>query len=287
VKIRPWNTPVWSPEVTAHEIVENGRTIGRFYLDMHPRKDKFSHAALFPVRIGTKDRALPVGALVTNLPTGLMEHRQVEIFLHEFGHLLHWLFSGERELAIQNFVELEPDVTEAPSTLLEAWVWDYDTLKGFATNEAGEPIPAALVEKMNVARHFGRGGNAMGMLGLSAAALDFHTNDLKDADLTSAFNQSYDRYALVPNPPGSHYQSSFLHLTAYGASYYTYQWSEALAADLLSRFRKDGLRNQTTAKPYRDLILALGGSDSMNVLVRKFLGRDWSTDSFRRELEGS
>jgi thimet oligopeptidase len=77
----------------------------------------------------------------------------------------------------------------------------------------------------------------------------------------------------------------FGHLTGYGASYYTYQWSKALASDLLSEFRKHGLRDQVTAVRYRDLILAPGGSASMNELAREFLGRDWTVDAYRAELK--
>jgi thimet oligopeptidase len=39
--------------------------------------------------------------------------------------------------------------------MLEEWVWDYDTLRKFATNTKGEVIPKALVAKMNKARFFG------------------------------------------------------------------------------------------------------------------------------------
>ena len=286
VQIRPWNTPVWAPEVKAYEMVDGDEVIGRFYLDMHPRENKFTHAAMFPVRIGIKDRVVPVAALLTNFPTGLMEHLQVETFLHEFGHLLHWMFSGGRSLAAQNALELENDVLEAPSTLLEEWVWDADTLATFATNEVGQPIPRELVAKMNAGRHFGRAFRTMGDLGLAAASLDYYSGDMSQADLTAQFNRSFGRYSLAPFPDESHMHASFGHLSGYGASYYTYQWSSALAADLLSRFRKAGLRDPATAKAYRDMILAPGGSASMNVLARDFLGREWSVNAYRAELEG-
>lgn len=286
VQIRPWSTEVWSPEVKAYELVEKGEVIGRFYLDMHPRDNKYSHAAMFPIRTGIKGRVLPAAALITNFPEGLMEHSQVETFLHEFGHLLHWLFAGQREFAMQNFGEIENDVIEAPSTLLEEWVWDADTLAKFATDAQGRPIPRALVDRMVAGRNFGRAFGTMGQLGLAAVALDYYSADMASADLTRRFNQTYGRYALAPYPEGSHMQASFGHLSGYGASYYTYQWSEALAADLLSRFRKAGLRDAATARAYRELVLAPGGSESMNVLARRFLGRDWSVDSYRRELEG-
>ena len=38
------------------DAVEDGQVIGRFYLDMHPRKDKYNHAAEFPIRTGVDGR---------------------------------------------------------------------------------------------------------------------------------------------------------------------------------------------------------------------------------------
>jgi thimet oligopeptidase len=285
VDIRPWQSDVWAPGVGAYEIVENGKVIGRFYLDMHPRENKFTHAAMFAVRIGIKDRAIPVAALLTNFPRGLMEHGQVETFLHEFGHLLHWIFAGQQPFAAQNFREIERDVTEAPSTLLEEWVWDYDTLAKFATNTQGQPIPREMVDKMVAARKFGRAFGTMDQLGLSAVALDYYTTTSTNFDLAERFDLVSGRYSLSLSPPGHHSPASWGHLDSYGAAYYTYQWSEALAADLLSRFRAAGLRDRATAATYRKMILAPGGSESMNLLARNFLGRDWSVDSYRKELE--
>jgi len=285
VEIRPWQTPVWHPDVKTLEMVERGQVIGRFYLDMHPRDGKFTHAQMSPVRIGIQGRVVPVAILECNFPNGLMEHSDVVVFLHEFGHLIHWLFAGQRSFAIQNFSEIENDVIEAPSQLLEEWVWDYATLKGFATNDAGEAIPAQLVERMNAGRRFAEAFGVMSQLGLSAVALDYYSTDMRGKDLTRAYDAAYNRYALAPEPEGAHAQASFGHLGGYGAAYYTYQWSKALASDLLGQFRTAGLRDQATARRYREQILAPGGSESMNTLARNFLGRDWSVEAYRRELE--
>jgi thimet oligopeptidase len=225
-----------------------------------------------------------VAVLVTNFPTGFMEHGDVVTFLHEFGHLLHWLFAGQREWAAQNPLELENDALEAPSQLLEEWVWDEETLRRFARDTAGEPIPAELVRKMNAARRFAEAFSVTQQLGYSAVSLDFHSVDMSGRDLTAAYAASFDRYSIVPAPEGSHSQASFSHLADYAAGYYTYTWSKALAVDLLSRFRQAGLRDVATARRYREMVLAPGGSDSMNVLARNFLGRDWSVDAFRAEL---
>ena len=49
VTFRPLTgAPVWDPAVEAYEMLSGGKVIGRFYLDMHPRKDKYNHAAEFP-----------------------------------------------------------------------------------------------------------------------------------------------------------------------------------------------------------------------------------------------
>jgi thimet oligopeptidase len=285
VEMRPWQTPVWHPDVKTFEMVERGQVIGRFYLDMHPRDGKFTHARMSTVRIGIQGRVVPVAILECNFPKGLMEHGDVVTFLHEFGHLIHWLFAGQRPLAAQNFSEIENDVIEAPSQLLEEWVWDYATLKSFATNEAGAPIPEELVARMNAGRRFAEAFGVMSQLGLAAVSLDYYSTDMRGKDLTRAYDASYNRYALAPEPEGVHVQASFGHLTGYAASYYTYQWSKALASDLLSPFRAAGLRDQATARRYREQILAPGGSASMNTLARQFLGREWTVDAYRRELE--
>src|SRR5690606_5019187 len=94
ITIRPWKTSGWHESVTAYEVVENDKVIGRFYLDMHPREGKYKHAARVSIASGLKDIQLPQAALVCNFPTGLMEHTDVETFLHEFGHLMHDIFAG-------------------------------------------------------------------------------------------------------------------------------------------------------------------------------------------------
>jgi thimet oligopeptidase len=138
---------------------------------------------------------------------------------------------------------------------------------------------------MNAARRFAEAFLVTRDLGYSAVSLDFYAGDMYRRDLTEAFAASYDRYSLVPTPEGTHRQASFGHLADYAAAYYTYTWSKALAVDLLGRFRQAGLRDTAAARRYREFVLAPGGSESMNVLARNFLGRDWSVDAFRAELE--
>ncbi|WP_443748863.1 M3 family metallopeptidase [Asticcacaulis solisilvae] len=283
--IRPWNTKVWSPDVTAWELYDGNRLVGRFYLDLSPRAGKYNHAAQFPIRTGVEGRQVPVGALVTNFPaTGPMDHGDVTTFLHEFGHLIHDMYSGHTQYGTQSMGALQWDFIEAPSQLLEEWTWNYDTLKGFASNDKGEPIPEALVKKMNAGRHFGEPTMWKGQLAYSAVSLNFYDRK-PDFDLASTYDEQIARYSMFPPMPGTHSYAAFGHLNGYSAIYYTYVWSKAIALDLFTKFQADGMRNPQTAMRYRKLVLEPGGSQDANVLIENFLGRPLSLEAFKKELQ--
>lgn len=285
VEVQPWDTPVWHEDVEAYELVEDGTVIGRFYLDSHPRPGKYTHANVLPLFVGTEeDGEPPVAALVQNLPDGLMEHGQVTTFLHEYGHILHFLFGGRREYAGTNMLRLEWDFIEAPSQILENWVYDYDTLATFAINAEGETIPRDLVERMNAVRYFNQGMFEMGQLGLTATSYNFHTQPVP-ADLGEAAREWRGAYSLVPPSETSEFQAAFSHLDGYGAAYYTYGWSRVIAADMFSRFKAEGLTNAETAADYRRLVLEPAATRPAAELVREFVGRDISFEAFQEDLE--
>ena len=289
VDIRPWQTPVWHPSVEAFELYENNRLIGRFYLDNHPREGKYTHAQHIGIRNGIEGHAIPVSVLVQNFPagdhsTGLMEHGQVETFLHEFGHLLHNMLSGGQRWVQANYSSLERDFIEAPSQMLENWVWDYDTLSRFAVNAEGQTIPRALVERMNRARGFVEAFNDRRQLALASTSLDYHLAAPGETDLSTAYRTAYNRYGPLPVPEGLHPQASFGHLTSYSAVYYTYPWSKTISTDLFSRFQQNGIRDAATARRYREMVLAPGSSKPAQALVEDFLGRPMNLDAYRARL---
>jgi thimet oligopeptidase len=287
VDIRPWDTPKWNPDVETYEMVSDGKVIGRFYFDSHPRPGKYGHANMVPLRPGLPGQPA-VAALVMNLPkgdhsTGLMEHSDVVTFLHEYGHMIHGMFGGTQRWFGQSGISTEWDFVEAPSQMLENWVYDYDTLAAFAVNAKGETIPRELVEKMNKARYFNLGMGDMTQLGYANISLQFHQNPVP-ADLGAATRMWRDAYAVVPAPDFVQMQDSFNHLNGYSAIYYTYRWSKVIADDLFTRFEKEGLRNPKTAAEYRKLVLEPGGTKPAAELVRDFLGRDVSLDAYRAEM---
>ncbi|MEM9255596.1 MAG: M3 family metallopeptidase [Pseudomonadota bacterium] len=284
VQIVPWHTDTWHEDVTAWEIRENGEPLGRFYLDMHPRENKYTHAAHWTLRRGLLGGQLPLSGMATNFPRGLMEHQQVSTFLHEFGHLLHNMFSGTQHWLPVAGMTMERDFVEAPSQMLEEWVWDYDTLNRFAVNADGQTIPPSLVDKMQRARHFGEAAATAGQIFYANLALEYFSRDPDSFELLPLMQELQERYSPYPYVPGTHFYNNFGHLNGYGSNYYMYQWSRAISNDLFSRFQQGGLRNTEVAQAYRNEILAPGGSRPAADSIAAFLGRPFSARAYATYL---
>jgi thimet oligopeptidase len=289
VTFRPWDTEVWAPEVKAYELVDGDEVIGRFYLDLHPRENKYKHAAHFDLQAGLAGRQLPISALVCNFPgkddeMALMEHAQVETFLHEFGHLLHHLLSGKQQWIRFSGISTELDFVEAPSQMLEEWVWNAQTLKMLASNAKGETIPPEMVERMVAAKEFGNGLFTEHQMFYAATSITIYDCDPAELDLSKTMDAMQVKYSAFKPVPGTHMYANFGHLYGYSAMYCTYMWSQVIAKDLFSRFEQEGMLNQKVAADYRNQILAAGGSKDAADLVADFLGRPYSFEPFAKWL---
>jgi thimet oligopeptidase len=281
----------WHADVEVYDVARGDTTLGRIYLDMHPRDGKFKHAAMFPYRVGVIGKQLPEGVLVCNFPdprTGqpaLMGHNEVTTMFHEFGHLMHHVLGGQQRWAVQSGSATEWDFVEAPSQMFEEWAWHHDVLQRFARHHrTGEVIPAALVQRMRQAQKLGLGLHVRRQMALSALSLELHTADPERLEIEAIVRRTHAKYHMLPFAEGTRFQAGFGHLMEYTALYYTYMWSLVLARDLVSPFERYGILDKRWVQKYRDTILAPGGSKDAVVLVRDFLGRPFDYGSFQRYL---
>jgi thimet oligopeptidase len=289
VQIVPWETQTWHADVEGYELRDGERIIGRFYLDMHPREGKFQHAAMFPFVNGIEGQQLPVAGLICNFPSGSepMQHSQVVTFLHEFGHLIHWMFAGHQDWSNISGINTEWDFVEAPSQMLQEWVWDYETISVFAKNAAGETLPKDMHDRMVAARDFGLGMGTRGQLSYAGLSLGLYSQDPATIDFDDYSAEMARTYTRFEPTEGSHSWAAFGHLNGYSAIYYTYQWSLAIGTDMFTKFKEGGLRNVEVAKAYKEKVLEAGGSRPAEELVTDFLGRPISFQTYADRLRGA
>jgi thimet oligopeptidase len=287
---------VWHPDVEAFDVLEGSRVLGRVYLDMFPRDNKYKHYAQFTLINGKANRMLPEGVLVCNFPKpgsergpsgiegpALMQHGDVETFFHEFGHLLHHVFGGQTRWAGISGVATEWDFVEAPSQMLEHWVWDRDVLRKFSKHhKTGEPLPDNLLDAMIPAKNVSSGIATLRQMFFARLDFAYHSPGFS-GDTTATLKELYPITGF-PYPEGTHFQSGFGHLFGYDAGYYGYLWSRVFGDDMFTRFESAGVLDATTGLDYRRKILERGGSVDGDELVRDFLGREPNSDAFLREL---
>jgi thimet oligopeptidase len=272
--------PSWDPSVETWIVLDNGKPIGRFYLDMHPRAGKFSHAEMVPVLDGVRGKQLPEAILVCNFPAptasdpGLMDYGDVQVFFHEFGHLMHHILGGQQQWAGITGITMESDFVEAPSQMLEEWIRSPQVLAKFARNyKTGEPIPAELVARMNRASAFGRGGWVEDQNSYTAISYDIYRVKPEDVNLDTITLADRQSYTHVIPTPDTHMWASFGHLGGYSSAYYTYLWDKVIAEDFFQQFDTNNLLAGDAPMKYRRVVLEPGGSMSANDLVKNFLGR--------------
>jgi thimet oligopeptidase len=285
--------PVWHASVEVYDVYGDSARLGRFYLDLHPREGKYSHAAEFPLVTGLRGVQLPQAALVCNFADpaasgghALMELTEVETFFHEFGHLLHAILSGHTRWLKTSMEGIEWDFVEAPSQMLEEWARRPESLQRFAKHyKTGEPIPRGLVERAEGARAVARGLWTSRQNFFAALSLAYYNSDPKGLDTTALAKELNARYYPVPWYDGTHLQCNFGHLNSYSAMYYTYLWSLVIAKDLFSEFAMARtIFDPKLARRYRKAILEPASAKPAADMVRDFLGREMRFDAFQAWL---
>lgn len=284
---------LWHEDVTAWDVYDGKKRIGRFYLDPYVRDAKPAHAASFSYRTGVAGVRLPQVVLVCDFPnprrskdgTALMEHAEVVTLFHEFGQVLHAISAGHRRWMVNAGFPMESDFVEAPAYLLEEWCYDPDALPVFARHHrTGEPIPHELVELLRRNRAFGKGLSVAQQAFYASVTLNYHNRDPKGLDATGLFLELQEIYSPFDYVEETHFECSFGQLGSHSACCDSHLWSRVIAKDLSSEFERRGLLDPKTARRYRKTILEAGGSETAAEMIEDFLGRPCSFDAFESWL---
>jgi thimet oligopeptidase len=277
---------------------KNGEPLGLFYLDMFPRAGKYNHFAQF----GLIDGKLlddgkyqrPTVTLVCNFPSpsagkpSLLAHSDVETLFHEFGHAMHSIMTRAKYARFSG-TSVPRDFVEAPSQMLENWVWDKKVLDSFAADyrDPSKKIPSEILAKLKESKLGVEGTRYRRQLSFGLTDLTMHTaiHNENAKEILPLSNKVLGE-VFFPMAPDTAFVAYFGHLMGYDAGYYGYAWADAIAADMATVFEKapNGYFDQDAGLRLRKEIYEPGNSRDVNISIEKFLGRPRSLEPFLKRI---
>lgn len=284
-KARP-DIVAYHPDVRAYEVLNaDGSLRGLFLQDNFARPTKRSGAWMNALR--NQSRALGATPIILNNnnfargaagePT-LLSFDDVRTLFHEFGHGLHGLLSSVEYDRLAGTQVLR-DFVELPSQLYEHWMADPQVLKKFARHwQTDEPLPDALLAKLQAARQFGQGYETLRYTASAIVDMSAHALPEAPADVVAFERDTLARWGLPAEVGMNHRMTHFQHLfssAGYAAGYYVYLWAEVLDCDAFDAFVEAGdVFDPTVAARLRECIYAAGNSVEPGAAFRAFRGRD-------------
>ncbi|MCG2593394.1 M3 family metallopeptidase [Ramlibacter sp. XY19] len=277
---------LYHPDARAYEVHDaQQRPVGLFIQDNFARPSKRSGAWMSSLAVQHRNGRTVLPVILNNnnnakgSPT-LLSFDDVRTLFHEFGHGLHGLLSNVtyQELSGTNVLR---DYVELPSQLFEHWMSEPEVLRKHARHvETGQPIPDALIAKLQAARKFGQGYDTVRYTASALADMAVHRHpDPASVQDWSAFEADFLRARGLPAATGQmHRLVHFQHLfngDGYAAGYYVYLWAEVLDADAYDAFREAGspFAPEVAARLLK-CIYSAGNSVEPAEAFRAFRGRD-------------
>jgi intermediate peptidase len=287
---------LWSADVQKLLVVhETEGELGVIYCDLFERPGKPHHDCHFTVRGGRlRDDGSyqqPVVVLLLNLPPpcgsspSLLSLAAVENLFHEFGHAMHSMLGRTRYQHVTG-TRCPTDFAEVPSVLLEYFARDARVLSRFARHwQTGKPVPRDDLERVLEAKKLFAASETQQQVFYSLVDQAYHGHypvDAANTDIIAADIQR--RFCSLAPVPRTSWQQRFGHFVGYGARYYSYLMSRAVAARVWHHcFRNDPF-SRAAGERYRSALLAHGGQIPPAQLVHDVLGEQPTTDMLVRAL---
>jgi peptidyl-dipeptidase Dcp len=280
--------PVFHPDVRVWEVLgADGRHVGLWYFDPYARQGKRSGAWMNAYR--TQENFLkPVTTIVSNNSNFvkgkpgepvLISWDDADTMFHEFGHALHGLSSKASYPSLSG-TAVPRDYVEFPSQLNEHWFPTPQVLSRFATHyKTGEPIPQALVDKIEKTETFNQGFSTVEYLGSALIDMKLHLAGDTPIDPDAFERVELARLGMPPEIVMRHRTPQFGHVFSsdgYSAGYYSYLWSDTLTADVAEAFEASpgGFYDKATSARLIETIMSKGNSVDPADQFRAFRGRD-------------
>ncbi len=277
--------PVFHPDIRTFEVKRGDKLVGLFYLDNFARAGKRSGAWMTTYRsqyeLGGNNKYV-LASNNNNFVKGgggsptLISLDDASTLFHEFGHALHYL---NYDIKYPGLGGTPRDFVEYPSQVNENWLLTRYVLDNYAKHaETGEPMPQALVDKINKSKTFNEGFSTVEYLSSAIIDMKLHNRTDPVTDPDAFERETLAEIGMPDTIVMRHRLPQFNHLfssDAYSAGYYSYLWSETMDADTWAAFEEAGdVWDKDTAERFRSIILSTANETDRKEAYRKFRGRD-------------
>lgn len=276
---------LYHPDVEGYEVTDaQGQVVGLFLHDNFARPSKRSGAWMSWLALQARNGGVTRPIILNNnnfakgSPT-LLSFDDVRTLFHEFGHGLHGLLSDVTYTKLSGTSVLQ-DYVELPSQLFEHWMSEPEVLRQHARHfDTGEPIPDALIERLQTVGRFGQGYDTVRYCASALADMAAHSHpDPGSVRDWTQFEADVLRELGLPAATGvMHRFVHFQHLfssDSYAAGYYVYLWAEVLDADAFDAFTEAGNAfDPGVAQRLKQCIYAAGNSVEPGRAFEAFRGR--------------
>lgn len=287
--------PVYHPDVRVFEVTRGRQRVGLWYFDPYARAGKQSGAWMNEYRTqeAFKDRVTPIVSNNCNFVKAsgnepvLISWDDASTMFHEFGHALHGLNSAVRYPTLAGTATAR-DFVEFPSQINEHWLPTPEVLNRFAVHyKTGQPMPQALIDKLNRARTFNKGFSTVEYLASAIYDMKIHTLETPPADPVEFEKTSMAAIGMPAEIVLRHRPTHFGHIFSgdgYSAGYYGYIWADTLTADAFEAFTEaGGPYDPVVAKRFHDTIMSIGNTVPPDEAFRNFRGRDVRVEALMRD----
>jgi peptidyl-dipeptidase Dcp len=291
------NVPVYHPDVKVWEVKDktSGAHVGLWYFDPYARTGKQSGAWMNAYRDQEKFQR-PITTIVSNNSNFvkgqpgepvLISWIDATTLFHEFGHALHGLSSNVNYPMLAG-TNVPRDYVEFPSQLLEHWLSTPEVLQKFALHyQTNQPIPNALVERIEKASTFNEGFSTIEYLASALVDMKLHLAGAEKIDPDAFEKKTLDELGMPKEIVMRHRTPQFGHIFSgdgYSAGYYSYLWSDVITADAYEAFVEGGgPYSKEVAARLRKNIFTAGNTIDPVEGYRAFRGRDPQINALMRK----
>lgn len=232
----------------------------------------------------------PIVVLMLNLPNptwntpSLLTHSMVDNLFHEMGHAMHSMLARTTYQHVTG-TRCSTDLAEVPSVLMEYFSSDPRVVSKFARHyKTGETIPMELLNKLWSSKRMFSACETQLQVFYAAFDQACHGSHPLGCSTTELLARIQNDYYGLPHVPNTAWHLRFGHLFGYGAKYYSYLMSRAVASWIWQQYFLEDPFNGDAGRRFRENVLAHGGARPPRSLVEDFLGKEVTPDTLAEAL---